>query len=155
MEKDELASIVKKVSINWDAATGGPPFKERCSLWWKFLSDLSREDVDVAVDQIIVLDQPRMPRVGQVRRLSIDLCLEDPIPDRPQAWAQFRSAIEGSEAGVGFDKPHELVGKTMRTFPNNGASLRTNSDRELFLQAYDKMVTGEERERYLSGTSNP
>ncbi len=154
MEKEELAKVVKKVSINWNAATGGPPFQERFALWWKFLSDLSKADVDAAVDQIIILDQDRMPRVGQVRRLAIDLVLADPIPARPQAWAQFRAAIAGSEAGTQFTKPHDLVGKTMRSFPNNGAALRTNSDRELFLQAYDQIVSKAERERYLGATEN-
>jgi hypothetical protein len=154
MEKEELAKVVRKVSINWNAATAGPPFQERFALWWKFLSDLSKADVDAAVDQIIVLDQQWMPRVGQVRRLAIDLALDDPIPSRPQAWAQFRAAITGSESGTQFVKPHDLVGQTMRSFPNKGAALRTNSDRELFLQAYDQIVGNEERERYQGATEN-
>lgn len=154
MEKAELSKIVKKVSINWNAATTGPPFQERASLWWKFLSDLSEEDVDAAIDQIIIIDQERMPRVGQVRRLAIDLRLGDAIPDPASAWSQLRSAVTGSEAGVSFEKPHDLVGQTMKTFPNNGASLRTNSDRELFLQAYSKVVGAEERKRYLGVEQN-
>jgi hypothetical protein len=92
--------------------------------------------------------------VGQVRRLAIDLVLDDPIPSRPQAWAQFRAAIAGSESGTQFVKPHDLVGQTMRSFPNKGAALRTNSDRELFLQAYDQIVGNEERERYQGATEN-
>jgi hypothetical protein len=151
MEKLDLVSIVKKVSINWDAATGGPPFKERCALWWKFLEDLSADSVNDAVDQIIVLDQQRLPRVGQVRRLAIDLALGDDIPTAPQAWAQFRAAIDAAESGTSFDKPHDLVGETMRSFPKNGAGLRTNSDRELFLKAYETIVLKAERNRYLSG----
>ena len=151
VEKSDLVPIVKKVSINWDAATGGPPFKERCSLWWKFLEDLSADSVNEAVDQIIVLDQQRLPRVGQVRRLAIDLALGDEIPAAPQAWSQFRAAIDAAESGVSFDKPHDLVGETMRSFPKNGAGLRTNSDRELFLKAYETIVLKEERNRYLGG----
>ena len=154
MEKEELPLIVKEICINWDAPTTGPPFKERCALWWKHLADLSKKDVDAAVSELILLDQNFIPRVGQVRRLAIDLVRKDPIPTAPEAWSQFRAAIEGSESGVPFQKPHDLVGKTMRLFPNSGASLRTNADRTLFLQAYDKMVNDEERERYLDGAKN-
>ena len=127
--------------------TTGPPFKERCSVWWRYLSDLPAEDVENAVDQLILLDQQFIPRVGQVRRLAIDLVRNHPIPTSAEAWSQFRTAIEASESGTPFTKPHDLVGKTMRLFPNNGASLRTNADRTLFLQAYEKMVGNEERER--------
>ncbi len=151
VEKSDLVPIVKKISINWDAATGGPPFKERCTLWWKFLKDLSADSVNEAVDQIIVLDQQRLPRVGQVRRLAIDLLLGDEIPATPQAWSQFRAAIDGAEAGTQFAKPHDLVGETMRSFPKNGAGLRTNADRELFLKAYEAVVLKAERNRYLGG----
>ena len=152
MEKDKFIEIIKRLCINWDVITTGPPFKERCSVWWRYLSDLPTEDVENAVDQLILLDQQFIPRVGQVRRLAIDLVRNAPIPTSAEAWSQFRTAIEASESGVPFTKPHDLVAKAMRSFPNNGASLRTNADRTLFLQAYDKMVGDEERERYLGGS---
>ena len=151
MEKTELAEVVKQVSINWNLPTMGPPFLERCRLWWDYLNDLEIDLIDQAVRQIITLDQRFVPRVGQVRRLAIDLGQGDPIPSPPEAWAQFRSAIGGSEAGVPFEKPHDLVAKTMKSFPNSGAALRTNSDRELFLSAFGAIVAEAEKERYLSG----
>ena len=105
-----------------------------------------------AIKQLISLDQRFPPRVGQVRRLVIDMKLKDPIPSPPEAWAQLRSAIDASEAGVAFQKPHDLVGQTMRSFPNSGTALRTNSDRDLFLSAYDRIVQNAEKERYLGGS---
>lgn len=153
MDKDDLARAVKRVSVNWNLPTAGPPFQERCVLWWDFLNDIEIDIVDEAIKQIIALDQRFPPRVGQIRRLAIDMKLrEDPIPSPPEAWAQFRQAIDASEAGIHFRKPHDLVGQTMRSFPNNAAGLRTNSDRELFLSAYGKIVESAEKERYLGGS---
>lgn len=153
MDDNELAAAVKRVSINWSLPTVGPPFQERCKLWWEYLHDLEVDLVDNAIKQIISLDQRFAPRVGQVRRLAIDMKLEDAIPSPPEAWSQFRSAINGSESGTPFQKPHNIVGQTMKSFPNNGAGLRTNSDRELFLSAYQKMVDKIEVERYLGGSN--
>jgi hypothetical protein len=154
MDKDDLAQAVKRVSINWNLPTAGPPFQERCMLWWDFLSDIEIDPVNKAIKQIIALDQKFPPRVGQVRRLAIDMeSEEDPIPSPPEAWAQFRQAIDASEAGTRFRKPHDLVGQTMRSFPNNAAGLRTNSDRELFLSAYSKITESAEKERYLGGSN--
>lgn len=152
MDKDDLARVVKRVSVNWNLPTAGPPFQERCVLWWDFLNDIEIDLADKAIKQIIALDQKFPPRVGQIRRIAIDMKLEgNPIPSPPEAWAQFRQAIDASESGISFRKPHDLIGQTMRSFPNNGAGLRTNSDRELFLSAYGKIVEEVEKERYLSG----
>ena len=152
MDKDELATAVKQVSVNWNLPTAGPPFQDRCRLWWDFLNDIEVGLVNESIKQIIALDQKFPPRVGQIRRLAIDMKLkEDPIPSPPEAWAQFRQAIDASEAGIHFRKPHDLVGQTMRSFPNSGAALRTNSDRELFLSAYSKIAANAEKERYLGG----
>lgn len=152
MDKDALAGAVKQVCVNWSLPTVGPPFQDRCRLWWDFLSDVEIDLVNEAIKQLISLDQRFPPRVGQVRRLVIDMKLKDPIPSPPEAWAQFRSAIDASEAGVTFQKPHDLVGQTMRSFPNSGTALRTNSDRDLFLSAYDRIVQNAEKERYLGGS---
>ena len=152
MDKDALAGAVKQVCVNWSLPTVGPPFQDRCRLWWDFLSDVEIDLVNEAIKQLISLDQRFPPRVGQVRRLVIDMKLKDPIPSHPEAWAQFRSAIDASEAGVTFQKPHDLVGQTMRSFPNSGTALRTNSDRDLFLSAYDRIVQNAEKERYLGGS---
>ena len=152
MDKDALAGAVKQVCVNWSLPTVGPPFQDRCRLWWDFLSDVEIDLVNEAIKQLISLDQRFPPSVGQVRRLVIDMKLKDPIPSPPEAWAQFRSAIDASEAGVTFQKPHDLVGQTMRSFPNSGTALRTNSDRDLFLSAYDRIVQNAEKERYLGGS---
>ena len=152
MDKDALAGAVKQVCINWNLPTVGPPFQDRGRLWWDFLSDVEIDLVNEAIKQLISLDQRFPPRVGQVRRLVIDMKLKDPIPSPPEAWAQLRSAIDASEAGVAFQKPHDLVGQTMRSFPNSGTALRTNSDRDLFLSAYDRIVQNAEKERYLGGS---
>jgi len=152
MDKDALAGAVKQVCINWNLPTVGPPFQDRCRLWWDFLSDVEIDLVNEAIKQLISLDQRFPPRVGQVRRLVIDIKLKDPIPSPPEAWAQLRSAIDASEAGVTFQKPHDLVGQTMRSFPNSGTALRTNSDRDLFLSAYERIVQNAEKERYLGGS---
>ena len=154
MDKDDLARVVKRVSVNWNLPTAGPPFQERCVLWWDFLNDIETDLVNEAIKQIITLDQKFPPRVGQIRRLAIDMKLkEDPIPSPPEAWAQFRQAIDASEAGVYFRKPHDLVGRAMKSFPNSGTALRTNSDRELFLSAYGKIVADAEKERYSGGSN--
>ncbi len=148
MDKDALAGAVKLVCVNWNLPTVGPPFQDRCRLWWDFLNDVEIDLVNEAIKQLISLDQRFPPRVGQVRRLVIDMKLKDPIPSPPEAWAQLRSAIDASEAGVTFQKPHDLVGQTMRSIPNSGTALRTNSDRDLFLSAYDRIVQNAEKERY-------
>ncbi|HIG27068.1 MAG TPA: hypothetical protein EYQ50_04470 [Verrucomicrobiales bacterium] len=153
MDKDALAGAVKLVCVNWNLPTVGPPFQDRCRLWWDFLNDVEIDLVNEAIKQLISLDQRFPPRVGQVRRLVIDMKLKDPIPSPPEAWAQLRSAIDASEAGVTFQKPHDLVGQTMRSFPNSGTALRTNSDRDLFLSAYDRIVQNAEKERYLGGSN--
>ena len=152
MDKDALAGAVKQICVNWSLPTVGPPFQDRCRLWWDFLNDVEIDLVNDAIKQLISLDQRFPPRVGQVRRLVIDMKLKDPIPSPPEAWAQLRSAIDASEAGVTFQKPHDLVGQTMRSFPNSGTALRTNSDRDLFLSAYDRIVQNAEKERYLGGS---
>jgi hypothetical protein len=154
VEDHELAAVVKDVSVNWSLPTMGPQYQERCKLWWEYLHDLEFDLVNSAIKQIIFLDQRFAPRVGQVRRLAIDMKLKDSIPSPSEAWSQFRSAIDASESGIPFEKPHNIVGKTMRSFPKNGAGLRTNSDRELFLSAYERLVKKTEIERYSSGSDS-
>ncbi len=153
MEKGELAAIVRKICINWDLPTVGPPFKERCGLWWELLQDLDIEPVQSAIYEIIATDQPKVPRVGQVRRLALDFLLDDPFPSPAEAWTQLRSAVTGAEAGTSFEKPHDVVGETMRLFPNNGAALRTNGDRELFFTTYKRTIARKEKERYSGGAN--
>ena len=76
MDKDALAGAVKQVCINWNLPTVGPPFQDRCRLWWDFLSDVEIDLVNDAIKQLISLDQRFPPRVGQVRRLVIDMKLK-------------------------------------------------------------------------------
>ena len=155
MDAGQLSEAIKRISINWNLPTSGPPFLDRCKLAWDFLSDLDIDSVNKAIQQIITMDQQYPPRIGQIRRLTIDLQLgDDAIPNPAQAWAQFRTAIDSAESGTPFAKPHDLVGETMKSFPNNGAGLRTNADRELFLSAYNKKVFSAERERYASGENS-
>lgn len=142
LTKSELVGIVDRVYASWNQLVPASNSKTIYEAWWRVLEDLTVEDVNQAVD-VLVLREGYMPRPGLVRR-QVVLGASDEMPPAPlEAWLKLRAMAE--EAHNGRYSPvnaHQCVLEAISRLGGVAAfSLHTNGDRESFVQIYSKIVT--------------
>lgn len=150
MTKSELMEIVDRIYASWNQSVPASNSKTVYNAWWKVLADLTVVDVDKAVD-ILVMRDKYMPRPGAIRRLvKIDNTSDVP-PSPLEAWNTLRELAETAHSGIYSPVPesvHVCVRKAISSVGGTaGFALHTNGDRELFLEAYARVVQVWEDER--------
>jgi hypothetical protein len=55
--KEELVEIVDRIHASWNQTVDKPSQKAVYEAWWRILKDLSKQDVDRAVDHHVILDK--------------------------------------------------------------------------------------------------
>lgn len=149
MTKTELKSIVDRIYLMWNQQINPVTQKELYNGWWRILLDLSEDDVQETIDELVI-ENGFMPRAGEVRRRTINRTKGITCPSPAEAWQQFRAAADAAQGGsYSGERIHELVAQTVKALGGTSAySLHTNGDREMFLSAYDKTVKEFERTAY-------
>lgn len=148
MTKEELVDIVERVYASWNVPMPAVEkrYRQVLNAWWQILANLNKEDVEVAITQLVLQDQPHMPRPGTIYRKTLQHTNNYNPPTPAEAWEQLRQAAEAAHNGT---HTHLDIHPTVRHTINqlggtNAYRLHTNGDRELFTQTYEKAVLQEE-----------
>lgn len=152
MTKNELCEVVDRVYASWGQQINLKDQKHVYDAWWRVLFDLSKDVVDVVLDEVVI-ENGYMPRPGQVRRRAVDYERADGggVLSGGEAWQQFRRAAEAAHSGSQQSNNvlHPLVAQTVRVLGGVSAyNLHTNGDREMFLDVYGRVVSDYEKARY-------
>lgn len=151
MTNEEVVKIVDKVCSAWNQMPAMAAKKEMYLTWFHVLKDLQFQDVNAAIDDMIVEDERFMPRPGTVRRRVLSNHFEAP-PEPIVAWQQMRVAAESMGAGLGSDVLHPLVRETISKLGGGSAlAMHTNGDREAFFTVYKSIVSEWEKKTYGIG----
>lgn len=137
MQKEDLVIIVDNVEGAWNLNLTPDRRKALLRAWWRYLSDLSREDVQTVIDDLVVANSPP-PRVGDIRRRVIDRDGSN-IPSPAIALQQAEDALEAANTGQPVPELHPLVAKALRA---SHGSLRA------FEGIYGREYTAQEQTRY-------
>jgi hypothetical protein len=149
MTKTELCGVVDRIYASWNQQINLNDQKHVYEAWWRILKDLDEATVHEVIDGLVI-ENGYMPRVGEVRRRSINLIQGIKIPTAIEAWQQFREAADASASGSYEGKGiSEMVAKTVHALGGTRAySLHTNGDREQFMSAYERVVKEYEAQVY-------
>ncbi|MGA0847949.1 MAG: hypothetical protein ACO395_04640 [Pontimonas sp.] len=156
MIKEELVEIVDRIHASWNQTVDKPSQKAVYEAWWRILKDLSKQDVDRAVDHHVIHDK-FMPRPGDIRRTTINTVHGWKPPTAGEAWLQFRTMADAAHTGT-FSETitiHPIVKSAVTRLGGTAAyNLHTNGDRELFLSVYQTVLDETETELYAISQSD-
>lgn len=149
LTKSELKELVDQIYLMWNQQVNPVTQKELYTGWWRILSDLSKEDVQHTIDELVI-ENGYMPRAGEVRRRTINRIHGILVPSPAEAWQQFRAAADAAQGGsYSGERIHELVAQTVKALGGTASyGLHTNGDRELFFSTYEKIVKDYEKALY-------
>lgn len=144
MQKAELTAIVDLACSNWGSPDGGKVSLYRT--WWRYLADLEYPDVLKTLDELILENVRWMPRVGEIRRTTIDRSNgSGRIPDAERAW--FLAAQRWEAVTMGIDPPgsgdeeiDELIGIAMRE--------AGTPEKRAFVSSWTLVLQRDELQRY-------
>jgi hypothetical protein len=144
LQKAELTSIVDLACSNWGSPDGGKVSLYRT--WWRYLADLEYSDALKTVDGMILENFRWMPRVGEIRRVTIDRTTGfEKIPDVERAW--FLAAQRWEAVTMGIDPPgsgdeeiDKLIGIAMRE--------TGTPEKRAFVSSWANVLQRDELERY-------
>lgn len=142
MTKEELVEIVDRIHASWNQQINPNNQKVLYEAWWRILQDLPKNEVDHAIDQLVIKDG-YMPRPGAVRKQTLNNHHGWKPPTHIEAWQQFRTMAEAAHTGsyTGNENIHELVKMTVAELGGTTAyNLHTNGDRQQFLDMYQTIV---------------
>jgi hypothetical protein len=154
--KEELVEIVDRIHASWNQTIDKSNQKVVYEAWWRILHDLTKRDVDHAVDHHVIHDK-FMPRPGDIRRTTINAIHGWKPPTGGEAWHQFRKMADAAHTGTFSENItiHELVKVTVTRMGGTAAyNLHTNGDREMFLSVYQTVVDEKETELYAISRSD-
>lgn len=155
MTKTELCQIVDRIYLSWNQQINPVYQKQVYEAWWRILSDLDKEAVELTLDELVI-ENSYMPRPGEVRRRTVNTIHGVFVPGGGEAWLQFRRAADAAHSGNFSSEPiHALVSQTVKVLGGvTSYNLHTNGDREMFLNTYDKIVKEYEKDLYALTTSD-
>lgn len=151
MTRRELVELVEQVfaTYNQNLPTEESKQKAVYTAWYELLHDLEYSDTRRTFVQMAVHRQ-FMPRPGELRKATINACkkiqsFEDPL----SAWGIWLGVIKDFHSGVRTEiQVSEPLRRTVKSLGEAAYGLHTNSDREAFMKAYEKIVAEIEAELY-------
>jgi hypothetical protein len=155
MTKEELVAVVDRVFASWNQQINPNNQKVLYEAWWRVLKDLNKNEVDDAIDQLVIEDG-YMPRPGAVRKQTINNYHGWKPPTGAEAWQQFRMMADAAHTGTYTNNNtiHELVKITVAELGGTAAyNLHTNGDRQQFLETYQTVVNKFESALYALPTT--
>lgn len=151
MTRKELVKIVDLVVAAWNLDHGPTEFSRTVKAWWRYLHDLEYGDVLNVVDRLVVTS-PWAPKVGEVRRKTLDTVAPTDWPTPGAAWAQAQERVRSLEQGTEWTELHPLVAEGMRRAGLDG---RGRADQKTFDRAYDEIVAEAQESRLLPPMPEP
>lgn len=135
MDRKQLVAIADTVRSGWNLDVGDLKLMYRT--WWRYLHDLEFEAVLATVDQSITSGEKWPPKVGELRRRSIDAGRAH-WPSAEQAWVLVEGRLAAANTGLPTptsDDPEidMTVGTAMRT-----AKTQDGFQKVSFVQAWNE-----------------
>lgn len=151
MTRKELVKIVDLVTAAWNLDRGKDEFARTVRAWWRYLHDLDYGDVLNVVDRLVVTSQ-WPPKVGDVRRRTLDTTDPTDWPTPGEAWAQAQERIRSLEQGTEWVELHPHVAEAMRAAGLDG---KGRADQRQFTEAYERVTAGAQESRLLPSMPEP
>lgn len=151
MTRKELVKVVDLVVAAWNLDQGPTEFARTVRAWWRYLHDLEYGDVLNTVDRLVVTSQ-WPPKVGEVRRRTLDAVDPTDWPAPGEAWAQVQERIRSLEQGTEWVELHPLAADAMRRAGLDG---RGRADQKAFTTAYDEVTNTAAESRLLPPMPEP
>lgn len=147
MTKAELSAIVDTVIAAWQLEVADR--KTLYRTWWRYLGDLPFADVVAAVDACVVAGDRWAPRVGELRRSTIDRSTPGLAwPDPDSAWAHVEALLSAANTGIA---PHRRLDPTIEaaiTRAMRTAGIRDGYHKHAFVRAWAEETARWEQDRY-------
>lgn len=151
MTKSELVELVEHTfaTFNSTLPIDEGRLKTVLSAWYDLLHDLSYEESHRAVLDLAV-SSTFLPRPGDIRRAAINGRTKIPPFDEPiVAWGKWLTLQKEVNSGMPPSIPvSEALQKTVSELGESAYGMHTNSDREQFMKAYERVVSQMDKDRY-------
>lgn len=144
MTKSELEEIVERIFLSWNQKV--PTVKEErqrlLKAWWRPLNDLDSDQVNRAIDSLLVTDT-YMPNPGAVRRHAVLYKKSAaPAPSALEGWVAFQSTAQAASSGQYVEVDlHPCIREAIRRLGGTASySMHTNGDRQAFIEVYNTVA---------------
>lgn len=151
MTRKELVKVVDLVTAAWNMDQAPADFARTVRAWWRYLHDLEYGDVVAVVDRLVVTT-PWPPKVGEVRRKTLDTVAPTDWPTAGEAWAQVQERIRSLEQGTEWVELHPLAAEAMRRAGLDG---RGRADQSRYAAEYGEVVREAQESRLLPEQGEP
>lgn len=151
MNKDQATELVANVNASWGRDPNMEAFKDQCRVWFRFVHDLNLEDCMKVIDRLALSTSPFPPRPGDIRRRVI----MGVIPDALEAWEEILEANNAVANGNDPPAMRPLTLATARRLGSQMSGLRTNGDRDRFVEFYRTVVDEEVQDKCQTTQQKP
>ena len=149
MNKTETVELVRQAYATYNQVIPEIDKAFIFKAWHELLHDLEYGEVKAAFLQLATYER-FMPRPGDIRRLTIDSNTKIPVQlDAYSAWGMFQTIIKDANSGTHtkVQKPIALI-KVLEQLGEAAWGMHTNGDRDVFVRAYERVVSDIEKEKY-------
>ncbi|MCB0999827.1 MAG: hypothetical protein KDB40_11065 [Acidimicrobiales bacterium] len=141
-------SLLRSALANYNQRVDASMMADMVAVWRRILGDLDEKACRAALAEIIITED-WMPRPIQIRKRVIDA--RDPRPriEPTEAWSQWTTWCRIIQSG-GQPRTdlHPLVRETVRRLGDAAKGMHTNGDRDVFVNAFEKVWQDDDLQRY-------
>lgn len=152
MDKNETIEVVERIYYSWNQTLPAvkTSWEKLMKAWHTVLANLNKQDVDNTVNNLILEDNPYMPRPGTIYKQTLRNTGTYNPPTPAEAWDQLQQAAQAAHNGTHTNLTiHPTVRQTIEQLGGTNAyRLHTNGDRELFTNTYNKNVQQTENQHF-------
>lgn len=138
MTKDELIDIVDHANSVWGRDVYAEQLKLQRRAWFEFLHDLDFTEVKQIINRM-ALSRTYQPRIGEIRVEAFKIS----YPSAMEAWMELQNNRAAVNNGADGAAMAPMTVKTVRKLGSQAMGLQTNSDRDKFIDLYERTVTQE------------
>lgn len=138
MTKDELIDIVDHANSVWGRDVYAEQLKLQRRAWWEFLHDLDFAEVKQVINKL-ALSRTYQPRIGEIRVETFKVS----HPSGMEAWMEWQNNRTAANNGADGAVMSPATVKTVKKLGAQAMGLQTNSDRDKFIDLYERTVLEE------------
>ena len=138
LNKEQLADLVDHCNALWGKECYGENLKIQRRAWWEFLHDLDFVEVKHIINRM-ALSRTYQPRIGEIRVEAFKIS----YPSAMEAWMELQNNRAAVNNGADGATMAPMTVKTVRKLGPQAMGLQTNSDRDKFIDLYERTVTQE------------
>lgn len=155
MNKQECLQIVELLSVTWDKPLDTQTLTIRTKGYWEYIQDLPYEQTKQTIKKL-GLTHKYAPKPGELRIATLAAQHnETPPPDPEEAWATLQHISQQIYNGTSnYTKPHPALAETIKKLGGQATTLHTNSDRQMFINIYQKTIEEHIHTKYGMNNDN-